>query len=463
MKRKIAQISGATLGYITNNVQGAYTGYQLAGKAYDYMHRKRGKTSSNNRNMAPVPAVVVNSTPARGRTKQRAPYNTPKSLKKKSSRMSMSSGRSRSRIRFSMHSSSNNVVASASRKRGRKVKREGRKKPVRVGKLFRKKVNAVFTKRGPNGHFQEIVMNPIMKPIDNRQDLQFTSIRPFDGIVGWNFTPTYIAYVYALLYNKASYPATVTTDITYNGVTGAGVTPNLQIHVKEQYYIVRMKNNTARTMTVKLWDISPKNVQEEDFTNTLDFLFQELVGKQPFGAAGTAGQQSRENPLSINYQTIGFNPKMLSSFRHHFTLDETIITLEAGKEYVHKVKGPNDKMYKFNSFFKADTYRPVQKFCKQTLVAHYLDMVGNEVAPGRVTDIVNEDGYGLLTEQTCYTTIKCPDQTGFQNPATVTVGAIQPLTQKGYCFGIKNWGDVTQIGPVFDIEDETGAPATAGK
>lgn len=454
MKRKVAQLSGATLGYITNNVPGAYTGYQLAGKAYDYMDKKRIVTLQNKRTMAKVPKVIIN-TP-RGRSSNRTPYSTPKStprrIKGKSPR--------RSSISFAPISSSNNVVAKASRKRGRSVKKEGRKKPVRVGKLFRKKVNAVFTSKGPNGHFQEIVMDEIFKPRDNLQETAILCSRVFDGTAGWQFSPTYISYVNALLYNKGGFPTT-----PFNNVTAAstiGFKPNMEIHVKEQYYIHRLKNNTARTMTVKLWDISPKSVQDGGF-NTLQFIDNETNRTSRFGLPGDPTQEANENPTNVDRFVIGFNPKMLSSFRKNYSLDETIISLEAGKEYNHKVKGPNDKMYKFNSFFKNGGYRNVQKFCKQTIVCFYLDLTNTGLSTeGRFTDITAIDPYGLLCETTTYTTIKCPDQTGFQNK-TVVVGDIQPLTQRGYTFGIKNWANVAQAGTVFDIEDENPQqPTTQG-
>lgn len=457
MKRKIAQISGATLGYITNNVQGAYTGYQLAGKAYDYMDKKRVISSQNKPTMARVPKVIV-STP-RGRTPKRIAYNTPRTSSRGSRSMSIS--RSRSRVSFSGNgiSGSNNVVAKAGRKRGRAVKKEGRKKPVRVGKLFRKKVNAVFTSKGPNGHFQEIIMDETFKPRDNLQESAVLCARVFDGVSGWAFTPTYISYVNALLYNKGNFPTAPFDNVTINNTLG--FEPNMQIHVKEQYYINRLKNNTARTMTVKLWDVSPKNVQEAIYS-TLEFIDNETSRTARFGAPGVASQGANENPLNVDRFVIGFNPKMLSSFRKNYTLDETIITLEPGKEYIHKVKGPNDKMYKYNSFFKNGTYRNVQKFCKQTIVAFYLDLTNTGLSTeGRFTDITEISPFGLLCETTTYTTIKCPDQTGFQNKSVVVVGDIQPLTQRGYTFGIKNWANVAQAGTIFDIEDENPqAPTT---
>lgn len=50
MKRRISQVSGATLGYITGNLPGAVQGYKLGGKAYDYMYptpKKRGRSRSH--------------------------------------------------------------------------------------------------------------------------------------------------------------------------------------------------------------------------------------------------------------------------------------------------------------------------------------------------------------------------------------------------------------------------------
>jgi len=454
MKRKLSQIGGAVLGYIHGNARGAYMGYKFGGKAYDWTN-KRQKVSQTASNMPPV------RSRSRGRTNQRSSSTLRSGTKSMSVDAKRSRMRSRSIVRGVQRMPNPGSLKTKGVRKGKAVKKEGRKKPVKVGKEFRKKVKAVLTSRGPIGKHREIVLQSIVKPVDNKQVQAIISPRSFDGVAGWQFSPTYIAYCYSLLYNKGAYPASPYDNINHDAILG--YEPNMEIHVKEQFYVVRMKNNSARTYTIKLWDISPKSVQQLSY-NTLQYMEAELTRTAPSGAPGTNNQEGRENPQNVSRTTIGFKPTMITSFNKNFALDETIITLEPGKEYTHKVMGPKDKIYKYNGYYVNGIYRNGQKFVKQTIINLYTDLVGTSLGlNGRFTDIVSADPFGVICETTHYTTIKCPDQTGFQNPNPVVFGTVQNLTQVGYCYAIKNWGDIEQSGTVIDVEDENPqAPATQG-
>lgn len=340
-----------------------------------------------------------------------------------------------------------NIKARAIKKKGKSVKKEGRKRKIRVSRTFRKRVKAVLTSKGPNGISKEILPHAIIKPIDNQQTVVIPYDRSFNGTTGWHFSPTYIANVYEILYSKGAYAATAQTNISYNN------TANLEIHVVEQYYQMRFKNLTARTLTVKLWDVSPKSIQETGYT-TLDFLTNELLGTAPSTTPGV-NLPGRENPSSVTLNTLGFTPKLVSAFNKNYTLDETVISLEPGKEYYHTVRGPNDKIYKYLQFSRNGVYRNQQTFTKQTIVCCYTDLVTDTLGlnVGRITDINGASPFGLLCETMDFVKIKCPDQTGYMAPSSILAGAVQPITQFGYAYTIKNWYQ-TQSGTIIDIEDE---------
>lgn len=447
-------ISGAALGYITADAYGAYVGYKL-GEKLTQKHSMPKTRRTPSRSTPTLYTPTPGTTGRRRSSRFLAPPSSRASSSSSSRRMSTSSSGSLRPFRIiNSVKSSGDVVAKATKVKGNKVRKEGRKKPIRVPKRLRKQIKQVLSNRGPVGIVKEIApLDQIEFLVDNQQRWDFCTKMVIDGIQGWAFTPTYIMQLYDILWGKGAYGASFTTDRTIGGLPTPK--PNMKIEVKEQYYIVKIKNLTARTISMCLMDISPKNVQEASY-NTLQFIEGELTRTAPSGAAGSATQESRENPLNTVKETLGFSPKLISSFRNAYTMDETYVTLEPGKEYYHKVKGPNNKVYDINKYFKNTVYRPFQKFVKQTLIRYWPDLVTTDTGlqVGRFTEATNTKPYGLAIEVEYFTKLKCPDQAGFQTPApALLAGAVQPITQQGYAWMIKTWYGA-QEGVVVDIEDE---------
>lgn len=440
------KISGATLGYITNGIPGAVAGY--------YFGKKHGqKLTKKNSNMAPLKHGTKRSHSSAFRAGTSTRTHSARALAPPYSRKRKST-RARGAIR-NFKTDGSNLVAQASLKKGKKVHKEGRKKVVKVSKKLRKAIKSVMKQTGPIGIVKEVAPVANMFYLtDNTQRWELCTQMVTEGVAGWAFTPTYIAQLYDILWMKGSYGATFATDRTYAGL-GNG-RPNMKIHVKEQYYIVKIKNVSARNIAICLMDISPKNVQELSY-DTLQYITGELSRTSRSGAAGTPGQEANENPLSCVKEILGFSPKLISSFRNNYSMDETFVTLEPGKEYYHKVKGPNDKLYNYNSFFKNGTYRNIQKFVKQTVIRYWPDLVSTSLGlqPGRYTDQSAAQPYGLSVEVEYFTKLKMPDQTGFQTPAAaLPAGTVQTLGQRGYAWMIRSWYDAAQSGGIIDIEDE---------
>jgi len=446
------------MNYYGNNRRALFRNYGK--QVVDLLENPLNFLSQNRRNnMPPV------RTPRRERTTNDNPFYTPRrtSISSASSRATTNTigGRviRRSRV-ATANPKATNVISSALKKKGKKVKNEGRKKKVKISPRFKKMVNQVLSQKGPVGLMMETCPDTILHLYDNEQTVAIVNPRSFQGVTGWKFTPTYINYVYDKLYCNGTFPASHVINVDRYSTS---FNDNQQIHVLEQYYVVKMKNNTARTLDVKLWDISPKSIQTPiDYHDIIATITDGLYDSGPVGVAGSRGTQGRENPSGVSLQTIGFKPTLMTSFNKNYALDETIIKLEPGKEYYHKVKGPNDKLYKFNQFKKNGTPYDVTKFCKTTLVCASVDMTGLSLQGGnfigRYTDMSDQGPFGLLIESTQFTKIKCPDQTGFQRLnglSTPAVGTVQELSQKGYAYVIKNWYDTQENkGTVVDIEDE---------
>lgn len=344
-----------------------------------------------------------------------------------------------------------NVVVGASKRRGRKVGKEGRKKPIKVGSKFRKKVKqALETSKGV-GWMRETLVPQIMALSDNIQTL-LTPGRLVDGKAGFFFTPNYVNYVASVLYGKHTESL---SDILTND-PGLFRIANLKIDVIEQNYVMRLRNNSPRTLDIHLHDYSPKSSQST--VNPVATWGSELSNTSPFGAAGTAGQESRENVSAAVLSTLGNRPQYTTLMRHLYTWDTTTVKLEPGKEYYHKVRGPNHKTYAYNRYFKDSAFQNEQKFSKGTIITCSIDLVATTLASiGRYTDIGTAEPLGLIVETEIFTKIRVPERAGFQVPSpALAAGDVQNLTQKNFhTYALKYWPSlIGQAGVVEMRVDE---------
>lgn len=426
----VGSVSAGTLGYITGNTRGARRAIALY---RNYENMRRGSTSET-----------------RGRSRSRTPHAT---KKRGASSMSIGSSkrfRSRSRVSFARSvassSSANNVLAKASKKKGHKVAKEGLKKKIQVPLKLRKQIKQV--------------VHDTPSAVGRYTDIKYFTITPTDSqvitMLGNTtetkpnlFDPAWINYVASTLFNGAA--------VTFNPTLALAKlfsTRTLKVEVLKQNVIYRMMNNTQRTLTVKIWDLSPKSRQYNQGFDPLAYWTGSFSNE--------AVVPNNPNKYFITPQTLYAHPKMSEAFRNMYSLDETIIQLEAGKEYVHKLNGPN-MVYDFQKFWDQGTFSNQQKFIKHTMICVYCDLINTTLAtPGRFTDIVAADPNDLIIEQTTFTKIRMPEQVGYTVPTPVPIaGDIVPMNQRYSCYAIQNWAG-SQAGTVSKIEDENPVTAATG-
>lgn len=399
-----AGASGAVLGFIHKDIPGAIAGYQIGRSLYKNLPKKK--------TMAPLPRTPQASSVT---PKRKATFSTPRSV----------NPRRRLFVRKT-HQTGSNVVTGASKRVGNKVKKERRRKRVKISRSFRHKVKQSLETYHGTGWFRETLAVQKMVPGDNAQVVLLPG-RSVRGVFGNYFSPTDVNYVASHLYNKM---ARLNGNLTGNE-TALFPVANLKIDVIEQYYVMKFRNNSARTYDLQIIDYSPKSAHA--IANSLLTSWENaLANGAPFGAQGTAGQESRENVNNTLVTTMGNHPKYCATLRHYYSFDTTHVKLEAGKEYYHKVKGPNMKSYVFNKYFKDSNFHDIQAFCKGTMVLASLDLTSTSLGTdGRYTDVTPVEPQALIIETTKFTKIKCPDRAGFQTPAAaLAAGTIQPISQK---------------------------------
>lgn len=374
---------------------------------------------------------------SRGRTRQRTGAG-PRSRARTPSPPTRRSSSSRSPVSVS---NSTNISAGAQRSKSGGVRLEGVQKAVKVNKQFKKKVQAAMKSDNyKTGFMMEIFSNDILRPVECGQVVGRVG-HMSNGIIQ-NFDPNYINHVASCLFNLKT--MTQTPDIGDANL----FTKNLVVDVIKQSVTYRFKNQTARTMTLKVFDVSPKNRNFQKGFDPVSYWFN------AFGDENTA-EPNKVNLNGITPNTLYAHPKMSETFKRQYSIDENIVVLEAGKEYVHKVIGPNIT-YDFRKYFDnpdndVEIFQNQQKFVKMTFVTYHLDLattafVGQplgglvgQAQGGRFTDLDNsERPYGLLCEATVFTKIRMPDQVGFIKD-TPQGNAQQLNLRKQKPYIIKDW------------------------
>lgn len=350
-----------------------------------------------------------------------------------------------------------NVVASYQKKIGKSVAREGRsKKKVKVSKALRAKIQKVFEKDVAQGWFKEIACktDPII-PVDHDQVVEYLvdfSQEIFEPIA--MFSPDSVLNAASALFNGSS--------PTFGGIlvnaTQTFPTDTLKVHVIESNAVYYLRNSTARGLQIRIYDVSPKGsltthpLGGQDSHDPIQFWTQSLLNQVP-----AVDNDLGTNPLGITPQTLGNSPKMDQGFAKHFSIDETIIYLEAGKEYYHKVPGVKDMLYDFAKFSVGGVYSNHQKMNKYTFVTVAVDLASRSAPAGtpqvgRVTNIAAPNG--LLCECTLFTRFKMPEQAGLKVPTLPVAGQNLPLGYRRNAYAIKNYTSGTFTTADAYVNDE---------
>jgi len=435
VKRKwgyLGAVSGGTLGYIAGNVPGA-----VAGARYGY--------AAGARRDARVPVNKMRRlTQGTSGTRMHANYQA------KNSR----SRANRNLIR-SLHPAVN-VRAKGGIKRGKSVKREGRRrKKVFVSKSLRKKIKKVMGQKEQYGWYIKRACLPLYTLMDDQQNVGAMGAWHSQGQYQF-FDPSSVLDAASILFNKKGQQASVSDSDTDNFQKDT-----LKIRVIDSSVKFYMRNNTARTVTIKLWDYSPKHVGttallHQDWVDALAFT-------KPVGSAGAAGTLSNQNPIGVTVNVIGASPKHLQQIKNLYSIDETIFTLEAGKEYVHTLTGPKDKMYDFSKFYDGAVFQNAQKMVKGCLIALYSDVTS--LADGRVGRYTDIDAkHGIVCETVSYIKVAMPEQAGFSIPLVAPLpGDTQQLTsRKDNVFAIYNANAAQGAQTVVYVVDESAESMQVG-
>jgi len=445
------RVSAGTLGYIVGNVPGAVAADKLyrkyvknlpaAKETYQRIIERMGKRLPKN-------AITVRIS-KRARTSP--PSIASSSRRSRRSSVSMRSTRSSRSIAASVA----NIRTAAIKTKSQGVKKEGVKKKIKVPKKLRKQIKQVLKSSDHIGWSLENFSQKFT-PIGFGQNC-YQLGQVVQGVPNM-FDPTYVAHMASCLFNdKALTSAPTLSDSGYFPLKA------LKVNVLQQTATFRLKNNTARTMYISLYETSPKNRSED--TNGREFFDYWRDSFVDESITGGTTEGSKLNLADTQPYTMYATPYMSPAVTANYAIDQTKIILEPGKEYIYTMNG-GAREYNFSKFYRPDNFFVnEQKFCKQLMAVVYLDMVGTSLGIAtRKSDMLNDQPWGLLVEQTKYMKIGMPEQTGFRVVTPVVSGQSYPNTnRKNKPYIVQDWSQQGAIGAVAVINDEVpNDPAAAG-
>lgn len=456
MEDAIGGTSAATLGYILGGIKGAKEGY-LAYRNY--------------KNMAPTPKRKASNqlwTPQSKRTKQsKNPFRSsgkPRSLFKSSRRRS---------VMYQPVRGSDAVTAAG--KTGTKVRRFGKKKVVKVSAGLRKKIQKVLDTDKVVGkyfhisYYQMTPGKPFSGAFDDQQSVEYFGQVTTNGLTGVAqqdnrllFSPLWVIHSVARLMNPVGVTKNSGSVLNLKTVTddNNAQTNNFYLQLKtgrvkvlKQSATYRIRNNSGRSVTLKIYCLQPKTI---DLSRTVGWnpvdAWNSSMDLQDPSATFPGG--SGENPTGVRLETLYATPKLCSQFKNLYKMDETIVQIDAGKEYNYKVDGPSME-YSYAKFWNDSVFYDKQKFTKQVMIVAYNDLVRTSLGTtGRYTDRSVNDANSIVIEQTSYIKFAIPDQVGLNLLNVIPTGGNVVLQSKRYCYGIDNYQGETQQGVVDYTGDE---------
>jgi len=443
------------------------------------------KTFTKKNNMPPYPLT---------------PRKTPTKRKEKSKpTASKSVGKSRN----TMSAPNNTGVAlskAASRTKGKTTNHKTHKK-VKVSKTFADKVEKVLAEDDIHGSWTQFSYGAIpMSQFDiNKQDVGGLAEYGQD-YSDWAFDPEDFLHAASVLWNeKLDSQGTRNWDdpqslgiyqpigsTLFGGqqttAPNSGVSSiapmNLKMTVKSCFEVYKLKNNTQRTVVMKIYLCAPKQAgvfslgteaipggsgPPASFPTTLP------IGNPGAVWAGSLEKQVLQNinVMGAIAQTVYQKPTDCPEWNKIFRSDCTTVVLEPGQVYDYYIKGPTDLELKFANFFRQTSqatpafYQGVQKFMRYPLFTAYLDLVTDGTLSGHYPTAVAESvGEGIAVERQMKFRLKMPENVAGR--LTVGTGAAPQqgqfqLTSRRSCYGFKVYTQVGPLGPTNRIDVQNPA------
>lgn len=398
------RVAAATLGYIHNDLRGAYK----ATKYYnDYIHRKKLST------MPPIPRKTNDQNKVTKRRRTTAASTRPSKSSKKSR---------------STQTQTNNKTSFNSKNpegtRQIKVVRKGKalatkKNPkVTVSKIFKAKVEKALSHKSVYGYFQSVQFDPLyIGQFSNTQKIdRFPNT--IHNLAGSLFHPCRILHVANRLFSN-NVPATIDPIFPISGsiVLDRFDATKVKINVVKQWWSFTAKNNTNRTMNIRLYQAkSRKNAISDpaggDPVQCWERGLQERYNDESLKSNATSTGLTTPGYPQTSY--LGLLPSASFVYQRNWKDTSSKIVVEPGQSFTWNVTGPS-MVYDFAKFWDNDNFMVFIKDDIWQFAVTTLDQASSELdntVDYHIPWIGTDDGHRLLIMGKYHCKIEMPDMTG---------------------------------------------------
>nr|WAE42712.1 MAG: capsid protein [Cressdnaviricota sp.] len=332
----------------------------------------------------------------------------------------------------------------------------------KITKKFKAKIYKALEMKAPTGYYQDTSYGLI----------NFTSLGVGEQVVnvlsdgmqdGLWFNPMRILDAASILFNGKgagatgkwtpgqNAPASPTNNTGgYSLPTGSFDPANIKIHCINSYVKYEFRNNSQRTVTMKLFECKPKSKQ--DYYATGDALGQwsntMQEERQSFSNITT-----HENVSDTPYNRLHVNPTISTSWKNNWSAGVTNVRLEPGQTYTYYLKGPQHYDYDFEKFWATAggsnvlnySFQDIQPKCTRSLfVISYPEVLPNNTnPPSNAARYAGLTSFARVTYECTYGYVmSMPEQAGFSYGNATYAAALnkpQPLGFRRHAYAVYNW------------------------
>lgn len=311
------------------------------------------------------------------------------------------------------------LTKAASRHRGKPTNHKKPKK-VKVTKEFKDKVVKSLAGKTISGSWDQVSFDALRAStfLLNQQYVDgLGEIVNFD-YSSWAFDPEDFLHAASVLWNgkadtqggrlwsdedNIGHSQGSAAELTDSRLSGTSrYSQNQKINVKRSYEVYRLKNNTQRTIIMKIYLCAPRKTGFKNFSTEFKPPLSNAIGVvDTFAPIGNPGQvwvnelnkqvQSNINVGSATVFTLFNSPKDCPGFNGIYKSDVTTIVLEPGQIYEYYINGPTNFTIDYNKLFEGQGSDPnlpifygIQKWMRYPLFTAYLDLATDGVNSGHI-------------------------------------------------------------------------------
>lgn len=339
-------------------------------------------------------------------------------------------------------------------KKPRKAKVKPKKeKHVKFSKAFKTKVHEIMDGDKVHGYYQDNRIDTLEPAqLASQQNVQRLPNQGL-GFAGYLFNYDRVLHTVGRMWGQKS----AIQNPQISDVNGFDPT-NTVIEVKKQWWTFRLRNNSSRTVHIRVYKCARRSNPPAGFTG--DPLTAWSAGITQM----VADKQLLATPV-LTANTLHTGPTISNQFRSEWKNDCVKITMEPGQYYTFNIEGPQ-MTYRGQDFYESGTYRSVQKQDVQLIWVSNADLVGTHTGTtagnyGYAPDSISTEPYSerVIVESTYHCAVAMPEKVGgilqvaafntdtnFQNTARIRKTAIDDFAS-------------TTFGTTLDRRDEENPQA----